>query len=108
MTPTEVERKVHQLDNDVESIYELLNRISITQQRHGNRVRELTEMVAAHDTRFDAIDGRLDALEGRLGALEGRLGALEGRLDAVEGLLGQMETTLGTVLEILQGRPPGQ
>lgn len=87
MTPAEVERKVRQLDNDVESIYELLNRISITQQRHGNRVGELTEMVAAHDARFDSMGQRLDSMDGRLG---------------------RIETGLETVLAILRGQSSAQ
>ena len=79
MGPVEVERTVRQPDNDVDSIYELLSKISLTQERHGNRVRELTEMVAAHDLRFDSVDDRLERLE----------------------------TGMVEVLQILRGQPPG-
>ncbi|MDQ3406205.1 MAG: hypothetical protein M3548_22895 [Actinomycetota bacterium] len=47
-SPAEVERKVRQLDNDVQSIYEMLARIEATQARQGNRLGEM--------------DGKLDAI----------------------------------------------
>jgi len=88
MSPVDLERKVSELDNDVQSIYELLNKISTTQQRQGNRITELTEMVAGHDSRFDAVDSRFDAVDARLD---------------------RIEASLDTVLELLRsGRPsPG-
>ena len=61
---------MRQLDNDVQSIYEMLNGITSTQQRHTNRFRELAEQVdarfAAVDQRFGGIDQRLDAMDGKL------------------------------------------
>ena len=38
----EIERKVRQLDNDVQAIYELLGAIQGTQKWHGRRLDELT------------------------------------------------------------------
>jgi len=55
MSPVELERKVRQLDNDVQSIYELLNSISSTQQRHTNRLGELAAKVDAVDEKLDAV-----------------------------------------------------
>ncbi len=40
-TPPEVARKVRQLDNDVQAIYEMLAGISATQQRQGHRLDEI-------------------------------------------------------------------
>jgi hypothetical protein len=40
-TPPDLTRKVRQLDNDVQSIYELLTGISATQRRQGNRLEEI-------------------------------------------------------------------
>jgi len=84
MTSPALERKIRQLDNDVQSIYEMLSSISGTQLRHGNR--------------FDEIDQRLESMDGRLGNVEGRLGNVEGRLGSVDG-------KIDTVLEILRGQP---
>jgi chromosome segregation ATPase len=96
MSPVDLERKVRQLDNDVQSIYELLNKISTTQQRQGNRITELTELVAGHDARFDAVDARFDRIEA----------SLDTRFDAVETRFDRIEASLDTVLELLRsGRP---
>jgi hypothetical protein len=71
--PPDVQRKVRQLDNDVQSIYELLATIQATQQRQGNRLDELATDVGSlksdvvrlrteHGAKLDAI---LDHLRGR-------------------------------------------
>ncbi len=56
MGPVEIERKVRQLDNDVQSIYTMLSAIQGTQERHTNRLGELAVKV-------DALDGKVDALD---------------------------------------------
>lgn len=79
-TSGNIEQKVRQLDNDVHAIYGMLTTIGITQERHTNRLAEITEdiaairaSVAAHDARFDAHDARFDAVEGRLDAIDGKV-----------------------------------
>jgi hypothetical protein len=42
-SPAEIERKVRQLDNDVQAIYEMLATIEATQKRQGNRLNEVAE-----------------------------------------------------------------
>jgi hypothetical protein len=61
-TPAEVERKVRQLDNDVQSIYEMLATIEATQKRQSNRLNEIaatqtevTATLADHGVKLDAI-----------------------------------------------------
>lgn len=93
MGPVEIDRKVRQLDNDVQSIYELLATIAGTQERHGNRLGELTEMVAAHDARFDAMDTRFDAMDTRFGTVDGKMSAVEDKIDTVLALLRQAPPT---------------
>ena len=53
MTPAQLERKVRQVDNDVQSILGLLQEIKTTQIRHGNRLDELGQD-------FDRVNERLD------------------------------------------------
>ena len=53
-TPAEIERKVRQLDHDVQAFYEMLAGISATQHRQGNR---LTEMHSKLDTIVDLLRG---------------------------------------------------
>ena len=69
MTPAEVERKVRQLDNDVQSIYELLMAIQSTQTRHTNRLHELGEDVGSLSTRVDALDTKVDTLDAKVDTL---------------------------------------
>lgn len=72
-SPESTERKIRQLDNDVQSIYEMLAGIEGTQRRHGNRL--------------DEIDGSLRQMDGRLGQVDGRLGRMDNKLDRILGLL---------------------
>ena len=97
MTPAEIERKVRQLDNDVQSIYELLMGIQSTQTRHTNRLHELGEDVGALGARLDALDGKVDTLDGKVGALDGKVGALDGKVDTLGAQMGE-------VLELLRAR----
>ncbi len=55
MGPVEIERKVRQLDNDVQSIYTMLSAIQGTQERHTNRLGELVVKVDALDVKVDAV-----------------------------------------------------
>ncbi|HEU4337458.1 MAG TPA: hypothetical protein VFR45_09110 [Nocardioides sp.] len=87
MTPQELERKVRRLDNDVQSIYELLSTISFTQTRHGGRLDEL-------DRRFDGVDQRLDGIDQRLDGIDQRLDGHDKRFDAVDGKLDEVLTLL--------------
>ena len=66
MTPAEVDRKVRQLDNDVQSIYVLLNAISSTQGRHGNRLDELGEDVSRLDAKVTGLDAKVTALDAKM------------------------------------------
>ncbi|SDD68592.1 hypothetical protein [Actinokineospora iranica] len=61
-SPAELERKVRQLDNDVQSIYEMLATIEATQKRQGNRLAEIATSQAEHGAKLDAI---LELLRGR-------------------------------------------
>jgi hypothetical protein len=45
---TPVERKVRQLDNDVQAIYEMIATVEATQRRHGNRLEEITASQSEH------------------------------------------------------------
>jgi len=61
-TQPEIAGKVHQLDSDVQAMYEMLAGISATQHRQGNRLEEiaasqadLAATQAGHGTKLDAI-----------------------------------------------------
>lgn len=90
-----LERKMRQLDNDVQSIYEMLASIVSTQARHNNRFEELAQDIAAHNPRFDALERHATAMEERLTAVEERLTGVEERLTGVE-------EKLDTIVALLQ------
>ncbi|MFD1044343.1 hypothetical protein ACFQ1S_01405 [Kibdelosporangium lantanae] len=54
-SPAEIERKVRQLDNDVQSIYEMLATIEATQKRQGNRLNEIVATQTEHGEKLDTI-----------------------------------------------------
>lgn len=83
MSPIEAERKLRQLDNDVQSIYEMLSAIQGTQARHGNRLQEHSEKLDTLETKVDALDARFDAVDSRFDGVDGRLDSMDGKLDAV-------------------------
>jgi chromosome segregation ATPase len=87
---SDIERKVRQLDNDVQSIYELLTNIQGTQRRQGT-------MLDGMDARMDRIETRLEGVETRLEGVETRLEGVETRLDGMDGKLD----------EVLRRLPPG-
>ena len=65
-TPPDLARKVRQLDNDVQSIYEMLAGIAATQQRQGNRLDEISAEISGHGTRLDEISTQLAGHGGQL------------------------------------------
>lgn len=62
MTTPDLSRKVRQLDNDVQSMYEMLARIEATQNRQGNRLGELATSMTEMDGKLNRI---IDLLEQR-------------------------------------------
>jgi len=87
MTSPALERKVRQLDNDVQSIYEMLSTISGTQLRQGNRLEEIDQRLESVESKVDALDGKFDALDGKVDALDGKVDALDGKVDSMLELL---------------------
>jgi phosphate uptake regulator len=84
-TPPEIARKVRQLDNDVQAIYEMLAGISATQLRQGNRLEE----IAASQTDLATAQADLAAGQADLAVAQAEHG-----------------TKLDVILELLRGGPP--
>jgi hypothetical protein len=90
----EVGRKVRQLGNDVNEIYELLFRISDTQARHGTALADLGGAVAdirdtqaRHGSRLDALETRFDGLETRFDGLDVKFTGMFEGLDSKVSLI---------------------
>jgi len=60
--PLELERRVHQLDNDVRDIYTLLAQIQLTQGRHSNRFDEMGADLDGLRLKVDALDTKVDTV----------------------------------------------
>jgi outer membrane murein-binding lipoprotein Lpp len=73
LTPGELQRKVRQLDNDMQATYSMLADITATQKRMGTRLDSLEEKVDALDTKFTS---KIDHLETRFDGLETKVDAL--------------------------------
>ena len=73
MGPVEIERRVRQLDNDVQSIYTMLSAIQGTQERHTNRLGELAVKVDSLDVKVDTLDSKVDTLDAKVDTLDSKL-----------------------------------
>jgi len=103
MSPVEIERKVRQLDADVQAIYEMLAAIEGTQRRHSNRFQELTEQI---DERFAVLDTKMGTLDFAMITLDGKFAALDGRFASLDGKVSALDGKMDTVLELLRSGPP--
>ena len=95
MSPMEIERKVRQLDNDVQSMYEMLAAIQGTQERHSNRFQEVAEKLDNVDQTVNALDGKVTDLDGKVSNLDQKVGTLDGKVSNLDG-------KMDTVLELLR------
>ncbi|MEQ4209186.1 hypothetical protein [Actinopolymorpha sp. B9G3] len=86
--PPDVQRKVRQLDNDVQSIYELLVTIQVTQQRQGNRLDELASDVGVLKSDVGVLKSDVGVLKSDVARLQAEHGA---KLDAILDLLRNRE-----------------
>lgn len=83
--PRDLTRKVRQLDNDVQAIYEMLAGISATQLRQGNRLEEISSAQA------------------NLGATQAEHGA---KLDELTATQTEQGAKLDTIIELLRRPDP--
>jgi hypothetical protein len=70
---TDLQRRVPRLENETESIYELITAIQTTQAEH-------TQRFDGMDKRFDGIDKRLDGMDQRFDGIETTLREVVRRL----------------------------
>ncbi|MGH3998456.1 MAG: hypothetical protein ACRDTJ_13445 [Pseudonocardiaceae bacterium] len=85
--PVGIERKVRQLDNDVQSIYEMLADIAATQRRQGNRLTEIDGKLTEMDDKVTEIDGKVTEIDGKVTGMDSKLTGMDDKLDSILGLL---------------------
>lgn len=85
--PGNLDRKVRQLDNDIEAIYGMLTSIEITQKRHHTRLSSIEELLGEHS---DTLAGHTATLAGHTATLAEHTGTLAEhgtKLDRIIALL---------------------
>lgn len=92
--PTATQRKVRQLENDVEAIYEMLGRINGMQMRQANRLEEIAERQDHHSATLDehsqTLAGHSETLAGHTQTLAGHTQTLAehgAKLDEILAIL---------------------
>ncbi|MEJ2866446.1 hypothetical protein WCD74_01630 [Actinomycetospora sp. OC33-EN08] len=122
-SPADVDRKIRQLDNEVQAIYEMLARIEGTQRRHDNRFAEigtdLTELrgqmsdlredatamgtkIDGLDTKVVALDDRVAALDDRVAALDDKVTGLDTKVTSLDSKVAGLDTKLDRVIGLLE------
>ena len=80
-------RRVSRLENDTESLYELVTEVRGTQDEHTRRL--------------DQVDARLNQVDARLIQVDARLEQVDARLDRIDTTLTEHTATLGEILRRL-------
>ncbi|MGI8574628.1 MAG: hypothetical protein ACR2MA_04630 [Egibacteraceae bacterium] len=104
--PVDVQRKLRQLDNDVQSIYEMLAGIAGTQTRHGNRLDELAAQLETMDTQLAANSEQLRSHGEQLAANSEQLRSHGEQLASHGGRLQEMDTKLDIIISMLDDGSP--
>jgi archaellum component FlaC len=96
--PTNIDRKIRQMDNDVAAIYEMLGNISSDQKRCFIRLDavdmqllELGGRLNGVDLRLDRVDERLSGIDGHLAGIDTRLGGMDKRFDGMDKRFDDMD-----------------
>ncbi|MCE5290872.1 MAG: hypothetical protein LLG14_16765 [Nocardiaceae bacterium] len=119
MTPREVDRKVRQLDNDVQAIYVMLADLSATQKRQGTRLDEIAavqaeqaELLGTHTATLDSHTATLDShtatLDSHTAKLDSHTATLDShtaKLDSHTVVLTEHGHKLDQIIGLLQSRP---
>ncbi len=105
MSPAETERKIQQIDNDVQAIYTMLAAIDGTLRRHHNRLEELAAGIDRIDARFAGIDARFDGIDTKFAAIDTRFAAIDARFDGIDTKFAGIDAKLDQVVDLLGGSP---
>ena len=86
----QLELRVSRLENDRDSMYELLTGVIATQQEHTLRFVKI-------DSRFDKMDDRLGNMDDRLGKMDDRLDKMDDRFDKMDDRFDNIDDRLGNI-----------
>jgi X-X-X-Leu-X-X-Gly heptad repeat protein len=104
MTTPDLSRKVRQLDNDVQAVYEMLARIEATQQRHGNRLDELATAVDQLAPAVGQLSTGVDQLSTGVDQLSTGVDQLSTGVDQLSSTQTAQGTKLDRIIDLLESR----
>jgi DNA anti-recombination protein RmuC len=91
---SQIELRVSRLENDRDSIYDLLAELRSTQQEHSLRFDRVDERFDTMDQRFDTMDQRFDTMDQRFDGMGQRFDGMGQRFDKVEEVLTEVARRL--------------
>jgi len=79
-----MELRVSRLENDTQSIYDLMSEVRFTQQEHSQRLDKVDQRLDKVDRRLDKVDRRLDKVDQRFDQVDQRFDQVDQRFDKIE------------------------
>lgn len=104
LNPAEVERKVRQLDNDMQAVYEMLSAIQGTQTRHTNRLHELGETLGDVSAQISGLSESMTGVDAQVAGLGGSVAGLDQKVTGLDQKVTGLDQKMDTVLELLRER----
>ena len=93
MSPADTDRKIRQLDGDVQAIYEMISAVDGTLRRQQNRLDEIAADVAALDAKIDTVHDKLDA----------KIDTVHDKLDAkIDTVHDKLDAKIDRILQLLE------
>jgi chromosome segregation ATPase len=102
MTMPDLGRKVRQLDNDVQAIYEMIAGIAGTQTRQGNRLEEIAAEQAVHRGKLEEITAELGVHRGKLEEITAEQATHRGKLEEITAEQATHRGKLEEILDLLR------
>jgi chromosome segregation ATPase len=84
---SQIELRVSRLENDRDSIYDILAEVRSTQQEHTRRFEVIDQRFDTIDQRFDTIDQRFDTIDQRFDTIDQRFEVIDQRFDTIQATL---------------------
>jgi flagellar capping protein FliD len=101
----QIELRVSRLENDSDSIYDLITEIGSTQKEHSQRLNKiettLTTRFDTIDARFETMDARFETMDARFETIDARFDTMDARFDTIDARFDTIEMTLTEVVRRL-------
>ena len=85
-----IKRRVGRLENETESIYELITEIRSTQLEHTQRFEQIDGRFEQIDARFEQIDARFEQIDTRFEQIDTRFEQIDARFEQIDAGLAEI------------------